>query len=121
MSDQTYHTTRQDLRKEESRVSQQHGGKIPADSDVSNMKSIIDQNTNKSKQIDETKANLPLPEDPPVASDWNSSDERTVNVGSGRLEGPISTGADDALRGPSTAASSVRVSGDELHKNTAPQ
>jgi hypothetical protein len=38
MSDQTYHTTRQDLRKEESRVSQQHGGKIPADSDVSNMK-----------------------------------------------------------------------------------
>lgn len=38
MSDATYHTTRQDLRKEETRTAQQHGGKIPADSDVSQMK-----------------------------------------------------------------------------------
>ncbi|KAJ5575134.1 hypothetical protein N7450_009033 [Penicillium hetheringtonii] len=91
MSDATYHTTRQDLRKEETRTAQQHGGKIPADSDVSQMKSIIDQNTDKSKEIDQTKANLPLPKDPPVASDWNSSDQRTVNVGSGRFEGPTSS------------------------------
>ncbi|OQE15483.1 hypothetical protein PENSTE_c028G06508 [Penicillium steckii] len=124
MSDATYHTTRQDLRKEETRTAQQHGGKIPADSDVSQMKSIIDQNTDKSKEIDQTKSNLPLPEDPPVASDWNSADQRTVNVGSGRFEGPTSLasdGGDDALRGPATASSSVRVSGDQLHKNTKPE
>ena len=33
--------------------------------------------------IDERKANLPLPEQPPTASDWNSADARNVNVGSG--------------------------------------
>jgi len=33
--------------------------------------------------IDERKANLPLPDQPPQASDWNSADERNVNVGSG--------------------------------------
>lgn len=38
MSEQTYHTTRQDLRKEESRTAHQSGGKTPADSDVSILK-----------------------------------------------------------------------------------
>lgn len=38
MSEQTYHTTRQDLRKAESRAAHQHGGENPADSDVSNLK-----------------------------------------------------------------------------------
>jgi hypothetical protein len=33
--------------------------------------------------VDEAQSNLPLPEQPPVASDFNSSDARTVNVGSG--------------------------------------
>jgi hypothetical protein len=36
--------------------------------------------------IDERKANLPLPEQPPVASDFNSADARTVNMGSGKEE-----------------------------------
>lgn len=40
MSDATFHTTRQDLRKEESKVAQQHGGVVPSDSDVSQMKVI---------------------------------------------------------------------------------
>ncbi|KAJ5901853.1 hypothetical protein N7495_002381 [Penicillium taxi] len=120
MSEQNYHVTRESLRQAESRATKQNGGANPSDSEVSQMKSIIDQNTNKSKQIDNTKANLPLPEDPPVASDWNSADQRTVNVGSGGIEGPISGDGDSALRGPSTAESSVRVNGDELHKNTAP-
>ncbi|KAJ5082401.1 hypothetical protein N7532_011444 [Penicillium argentinense] len=118
MSEQTYHTTRQDLRKEEARLAQQHGGRVPADSDVSQMKSIIDQNTNKPEQIEKTKANLPLPEDPPVASDWNSADQRTVNVGSGRFQGP--TSGDESLAGNTTASSSVRVDGAELHQNTGP-
>ena len=38
MTENTYHVTRQDLRKTESRVAQQHGGKVPANSDVSAMK-----------------------------------------------------------------------------------
>lgn len=38
MSDATFHTTREDLRKGESKVAQSHGGKVPADSDVSLMK-----------------------------------------------------------------------------------
>ncbi|KAI9830165.1 MAG: hypothetical protein M1819_005842 [Sarea resinae] len=73
------------------------------------------------KTIDERKANLPLPDQPPVESDWNSADASKVNVGSGAVEGDISTGkGSDALRGPATADSSVRVDGDEFKKNTAP-
>lgn len=82
---------------------------------------MIDEKTNKPQQIDQVKANLPLPDQPPVASDWSSSDQRTVNVGSGRVEAPISSGSSgSALREPATAESSARVSGEELHKATAP-
>lgn len=35
----------------------------------------------KQSKIDRTKANLPLPEQPPVASDWQSMDATTVNIG----------------------------------------
>ncbi|KAJ5224877.1 uncharacterized protein N7469_008380 [Penicillium citrinum] len=117
MSDATYHTTRQDLRKEETRTAQQHGGKIPADSDVSQMKTSP-------RKLIRPRPTCLCPRTPPVASDWNSSDQRTVNVGSGRFEGPTSLatdGGDDALRGPATASSSVRVSGEQLHKNTKPE
>jgi hypothetical protein len=38
MSDSTFHTTAQDIRKAESKVSQTHGGNPPANSDVSKMK-----------------------------------------------------------------------------------
>jgi hypothetical protein len=49
--------------------------------------------------VNEAQSNLPLPEQPPVASDFNSSDARTVNVGSGGQEAGISSGA-GALREP---------------------
>ncbi|KAF2102592.1 hypothetical protein NA57DRAFT_33482 [Rhizodiscina lignyota] len=53
--------------------------------------------------IEERKANLPLPDDPPVQSDWNSADARTVNVGSGGQADDISYGAgSDSMRGPAT-------------------
>ncbi|KAI9931912.1 hypothetical protein ASPWEDRAFT_493029 [Aspergillus wentii DTO 134E9] len=120
MSDQTFHTTAQDLRKPESHIAKVQGGKTPKDSDVSMLKSVIDQNTDKSKEIEEHKSNLPLPEQPPTASDWQSADQRNVNVGSGRVEAPLSGDGDTALREPATASSSVRQSGEELHKNTAP-
>ncbi|KAJ5852390.1 uncharacterized protein N7529_011775 [Penicillium soppii] len=111
MSDSTFHTTAQDIRKAESKVSQTHGGNPPANSDVSKMKSVIDQNTNKSEEIEKTKANLPLPEQPPVASDWNSSDQRTTAV-----VPPDNSG----LREGAAASSSARVDGNVLHTNTAP-
>lgn len=38
MTEQTYHTTRQDLRKAESRVAAQHGGNNPPESYLSQMK-----------------------------------------------------------------------------------
>jgi hypothetical protein len=85
------------------------------------LQSIIDTNTNKPEQIEKVKADLPLPDQPPVASDWNSNDQRTVNVGSGRLEEPVSGENNSALRGPATASSSARVDGTELHVPTAPE
>ncbi|KAF2838414.1 hypothetical protein M501DRAFT_935979 [Patellaria atrata CBS 101060] len=54
--------------------------------------------------IDERKSNLPLPDQPPTASDWNSADARNVNVGSGAQEGDI---ASSALREPVTADADV--------------
>lgn len=65
----------------------------------------------KSELIDERQAALPLPEQPPVASDWNSADARTVNVGSGRLESDVSygKGSEEGLREPATVESSVRA------------
>lgn len=71
-------------------------------------------------KIENTKANLPLPEQPPTASDWNSADQRAVNVGSGGIEGPISGDQDSALRGPATASSSAREDGSETHRLTEP-
>ncbi|KAI5925088.1 hypothetical protein F4810DRAFT_708892 [Camillea tinctor] len=45
-------------------------------------------------QTEQTRQNLPLPEQPPVPSDWNSADARNVNVGSGRdVQSDVSTGA----------------------------
>ncbi|KAF2024627.1 hypothetical protein EK21DRAFT_117606 [Setomelanomma holmii] len=54
--------------------------------------------------IDERKAALPLPEQPPVASDFNSADARTVNVGSGGQETGVSSGG--SLREPATGDAS---------------
>lgn len=63
---------------------------------------------------------MPLPEQPPRASDWQTANLGTVGVGSGGVEGPFSGDGDTSLRGPATAGSSVRESGEELHTNTAP-
>lgn len=55
------------------------------------------------KAIDEAQSNLPLPDQPPVASDFNSSDARTVNVGSGGQEASFASG-DGAIREPAVGA-----------------
>jgi hypothetical protein len=71
--------------------------------------------SSQSKQdiINERKANLPLPDQPGAASDFNSADGRTTNVGSGSI-----SGNSGALREPATADSSVRTDGEELKTNT---
>ncbi|KAL7623098.1 hypothetical protein AAE478_006777 [Parahypoxylon ruwenzoriense] len=46
----------------------------------------------KADKIEQIKSNLPLPEQPPTASDWNSADARNVNVGSGSVQSDVSTG-----------------------------
>ncbi|QPG97250.1 hypothetical protein C2857_006032 [Epichloe festucae Fl1] len=58
----------------------------------------------KADKIAQVQANLPLPEQPPTASDWQSADARNVNVGSGKTEAPIGTdtGAQSGLREPAT-------------------
>jgi len=70
----------------------------------------MSEQQSKADLIEERKANLPLPEDPPVKSDWNSLDESKVNVGSGGVSDTFSKGS-DSLRGPVTQDSSVRTEG----------
>ncbi|KAI1429127.1 hypothetical protein F5Y12DRAFT_710339 [Xylaria sp. FL1777] len=58
----------------------------------------------KTKKVEAARTNLPLPEQPPVESDWNSADARNVNVGSGAVESDISTGggSTSGLREPAS-------------------
>ncbi|KAF4456949.1 tubulin gamma chain [Fusarium austroafricanum] len=66
----------------------------------------------KDQKIAETQANLPLPDQPPKASDWQSADARTVNVGAGKQEGHIGTdsAAQSGLREPATKGEEVDLS-----------
>jgi hypothetical protein len=74
--------------------------------------SFIEMTQSKDQKIAETQANLPLPEQPPKASDWQSADARTVNVGAGKQEGPIGTdsAAQSGLREPATKGEEVDLS-----------
>ncbi|CAM1500970.1 Fc.00g101320.m01.CDS01 [Cosmosporella sp. VM-42] len=67
----------------------------------------------KDQKISETQSNLPLPEQPPTASDWQSADARNVNVGAGGVEGKIGTdtAAQSGLREPATKGSDMDMSG----------
>lgn len=67
----------------------------------------------KADKIEQTKSNLPLPDQPPVASDWQSADASKVNVESGRTEGNIGTDAASSagLREPATQSSGMDMSG----------
>lgn len=75
--------------------------------------------TSKQDIIDERQANLPLPDQPPKASDWNSSDERTVNVGAGGRSEDLSHSGlgGDTLREPATA-DEVGTTGRQAKDNT---
>lgn len=64
------------------------------------------------QKIASTQANLPLPDQPPRASDWQSADARNVNVGAGKVEGSIGTdsAATSGLRGPASKNENVDLS-----------
>jgi len=90
---------------------------------IPNQQSVTDSNTQpRSEIIAERQANLPLPEQPPVASDWNSADGSKVNVGSGGVQSDVSygNGSESGLRGPATGDSNVRTDGSQAGVNTAP-
>lgn len=63
-------------------------------------------------KVAQAQANLPLPEQPPVASDWQSADARNVNVGSGGVASGVSTGAGETsgLREPASKTEDVDLS-----------
>lgn len=67
----------------------------------------MSQPQSKDQKIADAQANLPLPEQPPKASDWQSADARTTGVGSGRFSGGVGTdsGAEAGLRGPAVKES----------------
>ncbi|UZP35835.1 hypothetical protein NXS19_003651 [Fusarium pseudograminearum] len=77
----------------------------------SNHKSIKMTQSNDQK-IAEVQANLPLPDQPPTASDWQSADARNVNVGAGKVEGSVGTDAhaQSGLREPATKGEEVDLS-----------
>ncbi|KAL1297398.1 hypothetical protein AAFC00_004933 [Neodothiora populina] len=120
-TEQTFHYTKEDVRRMEQKESAAHGGQVPADSAAAAIQSVVDQaDKDKAQIIDERKSNLPLPEQPPVASDFNSADASTVNVGSGRFEEPISKG-NGGLREPAAGDSAVRTDGAANGVNTLGQ
>lgn len=82
----------------------------------------MDDKENKSKAeiIEERRSNLPLPDDPPTKSDFNSADGSATNVGSGGVSDTFSHG-NDSLRGPATGDSAVRTDGDAFNTNTTGQ
>ncbi|KAI7178875.1 hypothetical protein KC343_g16539 [Hortaea werneckii] len=114
--------TKEDVRRVEHEESAGHkAGNIPAGSDAAAMQSMMDkQNQNKGEVIEERKGNLPLPEQPPTKSDFNSADASTVNVGSGGVSDTFSKG-NDALREPATGDSAVRTDGNAFMVNTKAQ
>jgi hypothetical protein len=61
----------------------------------------------KEEKIERVKANLPLPEDPPAAPDWQTADARTTGTGSGSVSGDVSVGPGSTagLREPATKSS----------------
>ncbi|KAK5124798.1 hypothetical protein LTR85_001511 [Meristemomyces frigidus] len=122
LQNQGFETTKEDVRRQMHDESALHpGGDIPKGSNAAAMQSMVDQdNKSKAEIIEERKANLPLPEQPPVASDFNSADQRTVNVGSGGISDTFSAG-NDALREPATGDSAVRTDGESFKTNTLGQ
>ncbi|KAL8852178.1 MAG: hypothetical protein Q9221_002888 [Calogaya cf. arnoldii] len=81
----------------------------------------LSSNAPKADVIAERQSNLPLPDDPPVKSDFNSNDTSTTAVGSGGVQSDVSYGggSETGLRGPATSDSSLRTDGEQFGINTS--
>lgn len=116
---ETFHTAGEQLRKAEAKVGGRHHGQTPADSDISQLKSVVD--SQKAGDIDTAQSNLPLPDQPDAPGDLKSANQRTTGSGiGGAVPGAAGTVEADALRGSATADSSVRKSAEEFKTHTAP-
>ncbi|EKG20835.1 hypothetical protein MPH_01869 [Macrophomina phaseolina MS6] len=77
---------------------------------VANSTPITGVDSANPKTVEERKSELPLPEQPPTSSDWQSADARTVNVGSGGVSSDISHGnGSETLREPATNDQNINV------------
>ncbi|KAI4174895.1 MAG: hypothetical protein LQ343_001922 [Gyalolechia ehrenbergii] len=78
-------------------------------------------NAPKAEVINERQQSLPLLDQPPVESDWNSADPSKVNVGSGGVQSDVSYGggSESGLRGPATSDSSLRTDGEQFGINAS--
>lgn len=65
------------------------------------------QNRSKEEIIAERQSNLPMPDAPPVESDFNTSDGSAMNVGSGGIS-TDGTESSSGLRNPASGDSAVR-------------
>ncbi|KAF2238049.1 hypothetical protein EV356DRAFT_508657 [Viridothelium virens] len=120
-TDETFHYTKEDVRRLEQKESARHGGNIPKNSETAGLQSVVDQaDKDKDQIISERQANLPLPDQPPTSSDFSSADARTVNVDSGGVQDDFSYGGgSSSIREPATGDSDVRASGEDWKTNTA--
>ena len=68
--------------------------------------------TSTQEKIAKAQENLPLPEQPPKASDWQSADASKTGTGNGSISGHIGTDghSDVGLRAPAPADSSMDMS-----------
>ncbi|KAK2746465.1 hypothetical protein FQN57_003091 [Myotisia sp. PD_48] len=105
-TDRTYHF-------EDTRRDEVQGGQT---------RSTRETKTANPSNVENARSNLPMPSEPPVASDFNSADQRTTGgMGSGRFSGPAGAGAEaSAFREPTAAGSSAREDARETRRHTAP-
>ncbi|RPA84316.1 hypothetical protein BJ508DRAFT_359696 [Ascobolus immersus RN42] len=110
----TYHMSKEQLRKLESRTSARNDGNIPKDSEAAFMQSVID----KERAHNSSNPQLEMPDmPPPVEGPESYRDESKTSVGvGGRINSHASK---ETRRDPATQESGVRIDGKEWGKETA--
>ncbi|WPH02589.1 Hypothetical protein R9X50_00545400 [Acrodontium crateriforme] len=106
MSDETFHVTKQDVQKLASKN----------DPDAPALQSIVDSAVDKNARIENRKANLPLPEQPPRPSDFNSADA-SINATGAQVRDAAARAPRDVAEEPKTGPSAVRVDGEVWKTN----
>jgi len=112
-TEDTYHMSKEQLRKLESRTSARNDGNIPKDSEAAFMQSVIDKERNRHSETPQLE-HPDLPE--PVTGSMSCTDPSKTGKGrGGRVDGHA---AMETTRDPTTQPSSVRLDGKEWKKET---